>query len=59
MGMSRGMVINRAGLVKYSSGHLWMKRHRNMSGGLLEAREDSGSREWTTRVWGRTARGTG
>jgi len=41
--MCRGMVINWAGLVKWSSGQLWVKRHGNVSRGLLEAREDSGS----------------
>jgi len=41
--MCRGIVINWAGLVKSSSGQLWVKRHGNVSGGVLEAREDSGS----------------
>ena len=39
--MCRGMVINWAGLVKLSSGQLWVKRHGNVSGELLEVREDS------------------
>jgi len=37
------MVINWAGLVRKSRGQLWVKRHRNVSGGLLEVREDGGS----------------
>jgi len=41
--MYRGMVISWAGLFKLSSGQLWVKRYGNVSGGLLEARKDSGS----------------
>ena len=41
--MCRGMLIIWAGLVKWSSGQLWVKRHGNVCGGLLEAREDRGS----------------
>jgi len=43
MGICRGMVINWAGLVKTSSGQLWVKRHGNVSGGLLEARGEGES----------------
>jgi len=57
------MVINCAGLDKWSSGQLEVDRHGNESGGLLEAGEDGGSpradckrpgktvgaREWTVR----------
>jgi len=47
------MGINCAGLGKSSSGQLLVDRHRNESGGLLEAGEDGGSPQADCRRQGR------